>query len=131
MFNLYNDENKKININNKLLLDGNVRFFNDIYNNKAYFIYNMYSIYDVCRLNTDKFINFFKLLLLLDNTTLNIINNIRNSDYTCTAEINGHKLNIHITDNLDNVPEYIKLFYTYGYKIKNNNEKLRAIVIDL
>ena len=131
VFNLYNNENMKVNVNNKLLLDGNVRFFNDIYNNKVYFIYNMYSIYDVCRLNTAKFVDFFKLLLLPDDTMLNIVNNLRNSDYTCTAEINGNKLNIHITDNLVDVPEYIKLFYTYGYKIKNNNEKLRAIVIDL
>ena len=131
VFDLYNNENMKVNVNNKLLLDGNVRFFNDIYNNKAYFIYNMYSIYDVCRLNTAKFVDFFKLLLLPDDTMLNIVNNLRNSDYTCTAEINGNKLNIHITDNLVDVPEYIKLFYTYGYKIKNNNEKLRAAVIDL
>lgn len=131
IFNLYNDENKKVNINNKLLLDGNVRYFNDIYNNKAYFIYNMYNIYDVCRLDSDKFINFFKLLLLPDITMVNIIKNIKSHDYTCTSEINGHKLNIHIIDNLDNVPEYIKMFYTYGYKIKNNNEKLRAVVIDL
>ena len=131
VFDLYNGENKDVNINNKLLVDGKVRYFNDIYNNKAYFIYNTYNIYDVCRLETDMVINFLKLLLLPDDTMLNIIKNIRNSDYTCTAEINGNKLNIHITDNLDNVPEYIKLFYTHGYKIQNNNEKLRAIVIDI
>lgn len=131
VFDLYNGENKDVNINNKLLVDGKVRYFNDIYNNKAYFIYNTYNIYDVCRLETDMVINFLKLLLLPDDTMLNIIKNIRNSDYTCTAEINDNKLNIHITDNLDNVPEYIKLFYTCGYKIQNNNEKLRAIVIDI
>lgn len=132
MLNLYGN-NKSINmkVNNKLLGDGNVRYFNDIYNNKAYFIYNMYNIYNVCRLNTEKFISFFKLLSLPDATMLNIINNIKSNDYKCTAEINRHKLNIHITDNLVDVPEYIKLFYTYGYKIKNNNEKLRAVVIDL
>lgn len=107
-FNITTEDNNKENIIDNIIVDSIVSYLSTKYKGSNTIEFDKNSL--------DKVLS---------------VNNLRNSDYTCTAEINGNKLNIHITDNLVDVPEYIKLFYTYGYKIKNNNEKLRAAVIDL
>ena len=61
----------------------------------------------------------------------NIIDNIKSNDYTHITKINEHKLNIHITSNLKDVPDYIKIYFSYNYKTRDKKNKLRAIVVDL
>ena len=117
--------------NNKLLSDGKIRFYIDVDTNKAYFIYDLYSIHNVCNFNDVRYDEFFKLLLLPNDIMYNIIDNIKSDDYTHITKINEHKLNIHITSNLKDVPDYIKIYFSYNYKTRDKKNKLRAIVVDL
>lgn len=128
--NLYK-EPVKMYYDNQLLSYGDIRFYKDKVNNKAYFIYDLYSIHDVCKFNDDKYNEFFKLLSLPNDAMYKIIDNIKSDNYTYTTEINEHKLNIHITSNLKEVPDYIKIYFKYNYKTRDKKSKLRAIVVDL
>lgn len=128
--NLYKEPIKKY-FDNQLLSYGNIRFYKDIDNNKAYFIYDLYSIHNACKFNDLMYNEFFGLLLLPSDAMHKIIDNIKSDNYTYTTEINVHKLNIHITSNLKEVPDYIKIYYSYNYKTRDKKSKLRAIVIDL
>lgn len=128
--NLYKEPIKKY-FDNQILKDGNIRFYKDIDNNKAYFIYDLYSIHNACKFNDLMYNEFFGLLLLPSDAMHKIIDNIKSDNYTYTTEINVHKLNIHITSNLKEVPDYIKIYYSYNYKTRDKKSKLRAIVIDL
>lgn len=128
--NLYKEPIKKY-FDNQLLSYGNIRFYKDIDNNKAYFIYDLYSIHNACKFNDSMYNEFFGLLLLPSDAMHKIIDNIKSDNYTYTTEINEHKLNIHITSNLKEVPDYIKIYFKYNYKTRDKKNKLRAIVVDL
>lgn len=121
----------KMYFDNQLLKDGNIRFYKDIDNNKAYFIYDLYSIRNACKFNDLMYNEFMGLLSLPNDTMYKIIDNIKSDNYTYTTEINEHKLNIHITSNLKEVPNYIKIYFKYNYKTRDRKNKLRAIVVDL
>lgn len=121
----------KMYFDNQLLKDGNIRFYKDIDNNKAYFIYDLYSIRNACKFNDLMYNEFMGLLSLPNDTMYKIIDNIKSDNYTYTTEINEHKLNIHITSNLKDVPNYIKIYFKYNYKTRDRKNKLRAIVVDL
>ena len=121
----------KMYFDNQLLKDGNIRFYKDIDNNKAYFIYDLYSIRNACKFNDLMYNEFMGLLSLPNDTMYKIIDNIKSDNYTYTTEINEHKLNIHITSNLKEVPDYIKIYFKYNYKTRDKKNKLRAIVVDL
>lgn len=116
---------------NQILKDGNIRFYKDIDNNKVYFIYDLYSIRNACKFNDLMYNEFMGLLSLPNDTMYKIIDNIKSDNYTYTTEINEHKLNIHITSNLKDVPNYIKIYFKYNYKTRDRKNKLRAIVVDL
>jgi hypothetical protein len=121
----------KMYFDNQLLKDGNIRFYKDIDNNKVYFIYDLYSIRNACKFNDLMYNEFMGLLSLPNDTMYKIIDNIKSDNYTYTTEINEHKLNIHITSNLKDVPNYIKIYFKYNYKTRDRKNKLRAIVVDL
>ena len=121
----------KMYFDNQILKDGNIRFYKDIDNNKAYFIYDLYSIHNACKFNDLMYNEFMGLLSLPNDTMYKIIDNIKRDNYTYTNEINEHKLNIHITSNLKDVPNYIKIYFKYNYKTRDRKSKLRAIVVDL
>lgn len=121
----------KMYFDNQLLKDGNIRFYKDIDNNKVYFIYDLYSIRNACKFNDLMYNDFMGLLSLPNDTMYKIIDNIKSDNYTYTTEINEHKLNIHITSNLKDVPNYIKIYFKYNYKTRDRKNKLRAIVVDL
>lgn len=128
--NLYKEPIKR-HFDNQLLSYGNIRFYKDIDNNKAYFIYNLYSIHNACKFNDSMYNEFIGLLSLPNDTRYRIIDNIKSDNYTYTTKINKHKLNIHITSNLKEVPDYIKIYFKYNYKTRDKKNKLRAIVVDL
>lgn len=128
--NLYKEPIKSY-FDNQLLSYGDIRFYKDIVTNKAYFIYDLYSIRNACKFNDLMYNEFFRLLLLPNDAMYKIIDNIKSDNYTYTTEINEHKLNIHITSNLKDVPNYIKIYFKYYYKIRELESKLRAIVVDL
>lgn len=121
----------KMYFDNQILKDGNIRFYKDIDNNKVYFIYDLYSIRNACKFNDLMYNEFMGLLSLPNDTMYKIIDNIKSDNYTYTTEINEHKLNIHITSNLKDVPNYIKIYFKYNYKTRDRKNKLRAIVVDL
>lgn len=121
----------KMYFDNQILKDGNIRFYKDIDNNKAYFIYDLYSIHNACKFNDLMYNEFMGLLSLPNDTMYKIIDNIKRDNYTYTTEINEHKLNIHITSNLKEIPDYIKIYFKYNYKTRDKKSKLRAIVVDL
>lgn len=121
----------KMYFDNQILKDGNIRFYKDIDNNKVYFIYDLYSIRNACKFNDLIYNEFMGLLSLPNDTMYKIIDNIKSDNYTYTTEINEHKLNIHITSNLKDVPNYIKIYFKYNYKTRDRKNKLRAIVVDL
>lgn len=121
----------KMYFDNQMLKDGNIRFYKDIDNNKAYFIYNLYSIRNACKFNDSMYNEFMGLLSLPNDTKYRIIDNIKSDNYTYTTKINTYKLNIHITSNLKEVPDYIKIYFKYNYKTRDKKNKLRAIVVDL
>ena len=121
----------KMYFDNQILKDGNIRFYKDIDNNKVYFIYDLYSIHNACKFNDLMYNEFMGLLSLPNDTMYKIIDNIKSDNYTYTTEINEHKLNIHITSNLKDVPNYIKIYFKYNYKTRDRKNKLRAIVVDL
>lgn len=128
--NLYK-EPIKMYFDNQILKDGYIRFYKDIDNNKVYFIYDLYSIRNACKFNDLMYNEFFALLSLPDDAMYKIIDNIKSTNYTYTTEINEHKLNIHITNNLKDVPDYIKIYFKYNYKTRDRKSKLRVIVVDL
>lgn len=121
----------KMYFDNQMLKDGNIRFYKDIDNNKAYFIYDLYSIRNACKFNDSMYNEFTGLLSLPNDTKYRIIDNIKSDNYTYTTKINTYKLNIHITSNLKEVPDYIKIYFKYNYKTRDKKNKLRAIVVDL
>lgn len=121
----------KMYFDNQMLKDGNIRFYKDIDNNKAYFIYDLYSIRNACKFNDSMYNEFMRLLSLPNDTKYRIIDNIKSDNYTYTTKINTYKLNIHITSNLKEVPDYIKIYFKYNYKTRDKKNKLRAIVVDL
>lgn len=121
----------KMYFDNQILKDGNIRFYKDIDNNKAYFIYDLYSIRNACKFNDLMYNEFMGLLSLPNDTMYKIIDNIKSDNYTYTTKINTYKLNIHITSNLKEVPDYIKIYFKYNYKTRDKMNKLRAIVVDL
>jgi hypothetical protein len=121
----------KMYFDNQLLSYGNIRFYKDIDNNKAYFIYDLYSIRNACKFNDSMYNEFMRLLSLPNDTKYRIIDNIKSDNYTYTTKINKYKLNIHITSNLKEVPDYIKIYFKYNYKTRDKKNKLRAIVVDL
>lgn len=121
------------NVNNVLLKKNIFKFYFNKKNNTAYFIYSIRSIYPIeFNISNSYYTNEFRHLLSLSNRpAFQMIKDNMYKNYEFNCKLNDDKeLQIKITDDLRDIPDYVKSFYKINWKKDTSRtDKLRALSI--
>lgn len=121
------------NVNNVLLKKNIFKFYFNKKNNTAYFIYSIRSIYPIeFNISNSYYTNEFRHLLSLSNRpAFQMIKDNMYKNYEFNCKLNDNKeLQIKITDDLRDIPDYVKSLFNSDYKtVTSRTDKLRALSI--
>lgn len=121
------------NVNNVLLNKQIFKFYFNKNNKTAYFIYTIRNIFPIeFNISNSFYTNEFRHLLSLSNRpAFQMIKDNMYKNYELKCKLNDDKeVQIKITDDLQDIPDYVKSFYTINWKKDTSRtDKLRALSI--
>lgn len=121
------------NVNNVLLKKQIFKFYFNKNNKTAYFIYTIRDIFPIeFNISNSYYTNEFRHLLSLSNRPAfqTIKDNMyKNYEFSCKLN-DDKKVQIKITDDLQDIPDYVKSLYKIGWREHTSHtDKLRALSI--
>lgn len=121
------------NKSNVLLKKKIFKFYFNKNNKTAYFIYTIRNIFPIeFNISNSFYTNEFRHLLSLSNRpAFQAIKDNMYKNYEFSCKLNDDKeVQIKITDDLQNIPDYVKFFYKINWKERTSHtDKLRALTI--
>lgn len=121
------------NVNNVLLNKQIFKFYFNKNNKTTYFIYTIRNIFPIeFNISNSFYTNEFRHLLSLSNRpAFQMIKDNMYKNYELKCKLNDDKeVQIKITDDLQDIPDYVKSFYTINWKKDTSRtDKLRALSI--
>lgn len=121
------------NVNNVLLNKQIFKFYFNKNNKTAYFIYTIRNIFSIeFNISNSFYTNEFRHLLSLSNRpAFQMIKDNMYKNYELKCKLNDDKeVQIKITDDLQDIPDYVKSFYKINWKKDTScTDKLRALSI--
>jgi hypothetical protein len=121
------------NVNNVLLNKQIFKFYFNKNNKTAYFIYTIRNIFSIeFNISNSFYTNEFRHLLSLSNRpAFQMIKDNMYKNYELKCKLNDDKeVQIKITDDLQDIPDYVKSFYKINWKKDTSRtDKLRALSI--
>jgi hypothetical protein len=121
------------NVNNVLLNKQIFKFYFNKNNKTAYFIYTIRNIFPIeFNISNSFYTNEFRHLLSLSNRpAFQMIKDNMYKNYELKCKLNDDKeVQIKITDDLQDIPDYVKSFYKINWKKDTSRtDKLRALSI--
>lgn len=121
------------NVNNVLLNKQIFKFYFNKNNKTAYFIYTIGNIFPIeFNISNSFYTNEFRRLLSLSNRpAFQMIKDNMYKNYELKCKLNDDKeVQIKITDDLQDIPDYVKSFYKINWKKDTSRtDKLRALSI--
>lgn len=121
------------NVNNVLLNKQIFKFYFNKNNKTAYFIYTIRNIFPIeSNISNSFYTNEFRHLLSLSNRpAFQMIKDNMYKNYELKCKLNDNKeVQIKITDDLQDIPDYVKSFYKINWKKDTSRtDKLRALSI--
>lgn len=121
------------NVNNVLLNKQIFKFYFNKNNKTAYFIYTIGNIFPIeFNISNSFYTNEFRHLLSLSNRpAFQMIKDNMYKNYELKCKLNDDKeVQIKITDDLQDIPDYVKSFYKINWKKDTSRtDKLRALSI--
>lgn len=123
------------NKSNVLLKKKIFKFYFNKNNKTAYFIYTIRNIFPIeFNISNSFYTNEFRHLLSLSNRpAFQAIKDNMYKNYEFSCKLNDDKeVQIKITDDLQNIPDYVKFFYKINWKERTSHtDKLRALTFKL
>nr|DAM33328.1 MAG TPA: hypothetical protein [Caudoviricetes sp.] len=123
------------NKSNVLLKKKIFKFYFNKNNKTAYFIYTIRNIFPIeFNISNSYYTNEFRHLLSLSNRpAFQAIKDNMYKNYEFSCKLNDDKeVQIKITDDLQNIPDYVKFFYKINWKERTSHtDKLRALTFKL